>query len=73
MIYHNLVFFWGGIIGFSPWICVEKKSVERPELTAPITTEDGRLGHKRMSFQMLQKRQNGTKKIESKKKKKYEV
>ena len=30
-----------------------KKSVERPELTAPITTKDGRPGHKRMPLQML--------------------
>ena len=40
--------------------------VERPELTAPITTEDGRPGHKRMPLQMLQKHQKGTKKIASK-------
>ena len=42
--------------------------VEWPELTAPITTEDGRPGHKR-TLQMLQKCQNCTKKIASKKKK----
>ena len=43
--------------------------VERPELTAPITIEDGRPGHKRMPLQMLQKCQKGTKQIASKKKK----
>ena len=43
--------------------------VERPELTAPITTKDGRPGHKRTLIQMLQKCQNGTEQIESKKKK----
>ena len=42
---------------------------ERLELTAPITTEDGRPGHKRMPLQMLQICQNGTKQIASKKKK----
>ena len=42
---------------------------ERPELTAPITIEDGRPGHKRTLIQMLQKCQNGTEQIESKKKK----
>ena len=44
-------------------------SFERPELTASITTEDGRPGHKRMLLQMLQKCQNGTKQIASKTKK----
>ena len=43
--------------------------VERPELTAPITTKDGRPGHKRLPLQMHQKRQKGTKQIASKKKK----
>ena len=43
--------------------------VERPELTATITTEDERLGHKRMPLQMLQKRQKSTKQIATKKKK----
>ena len=48
---------------------IGETSVESPELTAPITTEDERLGHKRMPLQMLQKRQKGTKQIASKKKK----
>ncbi|XP_050256327.1 replication protein A 70 kDa DNA-binding subunit A-like [Quercus robur] len=48
---------------------IGETSVERPELTAPITIEDGRTGHKRMPLQMLQKRQKGTKQNESKKKK----
>ena len=43
--------------------------VERPELTAPITTKDGRPGHKRMPLQMQQKHQKGTKQTASKKKK----
>ena len=43
--------------------------VERPKLTAPITTKDGRPGHKRMPLQMHQKRQKGTKQTASKKKK----
>ena len=43
--------------------------VERLELTPPITTEDGSIGHKRMPLQMLQKGQKGTKQIASKKKK----
>ena len=47
---------------------IGETSFERPELTAPITTEDGRPGHKR-TLQMLQKCQNCTKKIASKKKK----
>nr|POF26771.1 hypothetical protein CFP56_47934 [Quercus suber] len=47
---------------------IGETSIERPELTAPITTEDGRPGHKRMPLQMLQKRQKGTKQIASKKK-----
>ena len=48
---------------------IGETSFERPELTAPITTEDGRPGYKRTPLQMLQKCQNGTKQIESKKKK----
>ena len=48
---------------------IGETSFERPELTAPITTEDERLGHKRILLQMLQKRQKGTKQIASKKKK----
>ena len=48
---------------------IGETSFERPELTAPITTEDERLGHKRMPLQMLQKCQKGTKQIASKKKK----
>ena len=48
---------------------IGETSFERPELTAPITTEDGRSGHKRTLLQMLPKRQNGTKQIASKKKK----
>ena len=48
---------------------IGETSVERPELTAPITTEDGSTGHKRMPLQMLQKCQKGTKQIASKKKK----
>ena len=48
---------------------IGETSFERPELTAPITTEDGRLGYKRTPLQMLQKCQNGTKQFESKKKK----
>ena len=48
---------------------IGETSFERPELTAPITTEDGRPDHKRTPLQMLQKRQNGTKQIASKKKK----
>ena len=48
---------------------IEETSIERPELTIPITTEDGRPGHKRMPLQMLQKHQKGTKQIASKKKK----
>ena len=47
---------------------IGETSFERPELTAPITTEDGRPGHKR-TLQMLQKCQNCTKQIASKKKK----
>ncbi|XP_065619217.1 uncharacterized protein LOC112033458 [Quercus suber] len=38
---------------------IGETSIERLELTAPITTEDGRPGHKRMPLQMLQKRQKG--------------
>ena len=53
----------------SQQIEIGETSVERPELTAPITTEDERLGHKRMPLQMLQKRPKGTKQIASKKKK----
>ena len=48
---------------------IGQTSVDRPQLTAPITTEDGRPDHKRTPLQMLQKRQNGTKQIASKKKK----
>ena len=48
---------------------IGETSFERPELTAPITTEDGRPGYKRTPLQMLQKCQNGTKQFESKKKK----
>ena len=48
---------------------IGETSFERPELTAPITTEDGRPGHKRMPLQMLQICQNGTKQIASKTKK----
>ncbi|XP_030957614.1 uncharacterized protein LOC115979689 [Quercus lobata] len=48
---------------------IGETSVERPELTAPTTTEDGRTGHKRMPLQMLQKRQKGTRQNASKKKK----
>ena len=48
---------------------IGETSFERPELTAPITTEDGRPGYKRTLLQMLQKCQNGTKQFESKKKK----
>ena len=48
---------------------IGETSVERPELAAPITTEDGSTGHKRMLLQMLQKRQKCTKQIASKKKK----
>ena len=48
---------------------IGETSFERPELTAPITTEDGRPGHKRTPLQMLQKCQNGTKHFESKEKK----
>ena len=48
---------------------IGETSVERPELTAPITTKDERLSHKRMPLQMLQRRQKGTKQIASKKKK----
>ena len=48
---------------------IGEKSFERPELTTPITTEDGRPVHKRTPLQMLQKCQNGTKQFESKKKK----
>ena len=47
---------------------IGETSFERPELTAPITIEDGRPGHKR-TLQMLQKFQNCTKQIASKKKK----
>ena len=42
---------------------------ERPKLIALITTEDRRPGHKRTPLQMLQKCQNGTKQVASKKKK----
>ncbi|KAL0011772.1 hypothetical protein SO802_006880 [Lithocarpus litseifolius] len=38
---------------------IGETSIERPELTTPTTTEDGRTGHKKMSLQMLQKRQKG--------------
>ena len=48
---------------------IGETSFEIPELTAPITTKDGRPSHKRTPLQMLQKRQNGTKQIASKKKK----
>ena len=48
---------------------IGETSVERPELTAPTTTEDGRTGHKRMPLQMLPKRQKGTRQNASKKKK----
>ncbi|XP_030949817.1 replication protein A 70 kDa DNA-binding subunit A-like [Quercus lobata] len=48
---------------------IGETSVERSELTAPTTTEDGRTGHKRMPLQMLQKRQKGTRQNASKKKK----
>ena len=48
---------------------IGQTSVDRPQLTAPITTEDGRIGNKRMPLQTLQKCQKGTKKIASKKKK----
>ena len=34
---------------------IGETSFERPELTAPITTEDGRPGYKRTPLQMLQK------------------
>ena len=47
--------------------------VERPQLTVVITTEDEKTDDKSMPLQMLQKRQNGTKQIASKKKKKFEV
>ena len=50
-------------------IKIGETSFERPELTAPITTKDGRTGRKRMPLQMLQKRQKGTKQIASKKEK----
>ena len=43
--------------------------VERPQLIVVITTEDEKTNDKSMSFQMLQKSQNGTKLIASKKKK----
>ena len=32
---------------------IGETSFERPELTAPITTEDGRPGHKRTPFQIF--------------------
>ena len=48
---------------------IGETSFERPESTAPITIEHGRLGHKRTPLQMFQKCQNGTKQIASKKKK----
>ena len=48
---------------------IGETSFERPELTAPITIEDGRSSHKRMPLQMLQKHQKGTKQIAPKKKK----
>ena len=48
---------------------IGETSFETPELSAPITTEDGRPDHKRTPLQMLQKCQNGTKQIASKKKK----
>ena len=48
---------------------IGETSFERPKLTTPITIEDGRPGHKRTLIQMLQKCQNGTEQIESKKKK----
>uniref|UniRef100_A0A7N2LHY0 Replication factor A C-terminal domain-containing protein n=1 Tax=Quercus lobata TaxID=97700 RepID=A0A7N2LHY0_QUELO len=48
---------------------IGETSVERSELTAPTTTEDGRTGHKRMPLQMLQKRQKDTRQNASKKKK----
>ena len=35
-------------------IKIGETSFERPELTAPITTKDGRPGHKRTPLQMLQ-------------------
>ena len=47
--------------------------VERPQLTVVLTTEDEKTDDKSMPLQMLQKRQNGTKQIASKKKKKFEV
>ena len=37
---------------------IGETSVEKPELTAPITTKDGRTGHKRMLLQMLQIQRN---------------
>ena len=45
-------------------------SVERPQLTVVITTEDEKTDDKSMPLQILQKHQNGTKHIASKKKKK---
>ena len=48
---------------------IGQTSVDRPQLIAPITTEDGRIGNKRMPLQTLQKCQKGTKKIAPKKKK----
>ena len=48
---------------------IGQTSVDRPQLTAPITTEDGRIGNKRMPLQTLQKCQKGTKQIAPKKKK----
>ena len=49
---------------------IGQTSVERPQLTTPISTEDGRIGDKRMPLQTLQKCQKCTKQIASKKKKK---
>ena len=52
---------------------IGQTSVERPQLTAAITTKDEKTNDKGMPLQMLQKHQKGTKHIASKKKKKIEV
>ena len=46
---------------------IGETSIERLELNAPITAEDGSTDHKRMPLQMLQKGQEGTKQIALKK------
>ena len=48
---------------------IGQTSVERPQLTIVKTTEDEKTDDKSMPLQMLQKHQNGTKQIASKKKK----